>query len=90
LDSDLIIKTDQKSLKYITEQKVAEGIQHKLLLKLLQFNYTIEYKKGKENKAADALSRRDSNLLSLTVIQPTWTESVEHTYIQDTHCQELL
>jgi hypothetical protein len=90
LDSDLIIKTDQKSLKYITEQKVAEGIQHKLLLKLLQFNYTIEYKKGKENKAADALSRRDSNLLSLTVIQPTWTESVEHSYIHDTHCQELL
>jgi transposase InsO family protein len=90
LDSDLIIKTDQKSLKYITEQKVAEGIQHKLLLKLLQFNYTIEYKKGKENKAADALSRRDSNLLSLTVIQPTWTESVEHSYIQDTQCQELL
>jgi hypothetical protein len=35
LDSDLIIKTDQKILKYITEQKVAEGIQHKLLLKLL-------------------------------------------------------
>jgi hypothetical protein len=68
LDSNLIIKTDQKSLKYITEQKVAEGVQHKLLHKLLPFNYTAEYKKGKENKAADALSSRDSTLLSLTII----------------------
>ena len=27
----LLIKTDQQSLKYITEQKVSEGIQHKLM-----------------------------------------------------------
>jgi hypothetical protein len=90
LDSDLIIKTDQKSLKYIAEQKVAEGIQHKLLLKLLQFNYTIEYKKGKENKAADALGRRDNTLFPITAIQPSWTDSVEESYSQDPICQELL
>jgi hypothetical protein len=90
LDSDLIIKTDHKILKYITEQKVAEGIQHKLLIKLLQFNYTIEYKIGKENKAADALSRRDNTLLPMTTIQLAWTESVEQSYIQDPHCQDLL
>jgi hypothetical protein len=42
-----LIKTDQQSLKYITEQKVSEGIQHKLMLKLLEFNYKIEYKKKK-------------------------------------------
>jgi hypothetical protein len=58
LGTELMIKTYQQSLKYLTEQKVAEGIQHKLLLKLLEFNYTIDYKKGKENKAADALSRK--------------------------------
>lgn len=45
--NQLVIKTDQKSLKYITEQRILEGIQHKLMLKLLEFNYTIEYKKGK-------------------------------------------
>ena len=43
----LLIKTDQQSLKYITEQKVSEGIQHKLMWKLLEFNYKIEYKKKK-------------------------------------------
>jgi hypothetical protein len=90
LDSDLVIKTDQKSLKYITDQKVAEGLQHKLLLKLLQFNYTVEYKKGKENKAADALSRRDCTLLPITLIQPTWVASIENSYLHNHSCQELI
>lgn len=57
LATSLVIRTDQESLKYIQEQKLTEGIQHKLLLKLLGYNFTVEYKKGKENRAADALSR---------------------------------
>jgi hypothetical protein len=40
----LVIRTDQQSLKYINEQRLVEGVQHKLLIKLLGFNYTIEYK----------------------------------------------
>ena len=55
--SSLIIRTDQQSLKYIQEQKLTEGIQHKLLVKLLGYNYIVEYKQGKKNKVADALSR---------------------------------
>jgi hypothetical protein len=90
LGTELLIKTDQQSLKFITEQKVAEGIQHKLLLKLLEFNYSIDYKKGKENKAADALSRKSPILLATTVITPTWVEAVEHSYVDDPHCKELL
>lgn len=57
LATSLVIRTDQQSFKYIQEQKLTEGIQHKLLLKLLGYNFTVEYKKGKENKVADALSR---------------------------------
>jgi hypothetical protein len=58
LGNKLIIKTDQSSLKYLASQKLLEGIQHKLMLKLLEFDYVIEYKKGIENKVADALSRK--------------------------------
>ena len=37
LATALVIRTDQESLKYIQEQKITEGIQHKLLLKLLGY-----------------------------------------------------
>lgn len=42
----MVIKTDQQALKYMATQRLTEGIQHKLLLKLLEFDYSIEYKKG--------------------------------------------
>jgi hypothetical protein len=58
LGNKLLIKTDQSSLKYLASQRLLEGIQHKLMLKLLEFNFTIQYKKGCENAAADALSRK--------------------------------
>lgn len=52
-----IIRTYQQSLTYIQEQKLTEGIQHKLLIKLLGYSFKIEYKQGKNNKVVDALSR---------------------------------
>jgi hypothetical protein len=52
----LTIRTDQKSLKYLSSQRLLEGIQHKLMLKLLEFDYVIEYKQGCLNTVADALS----------------------------------
>lgn len=55
--TSVVIKTDPQSLKFIQDQRLAEGIQHKLLIKLLGYNYKVEYTKGKENKAADALFR---------------------------------
>jgi hypothetical protein len=63
--SSLVIMTNQQSLKYIQDQRLTESIQHKLLVKLLGYNYTIEYKKGKENKVVDALSRVKHNLLTI-------------------------
>ena len=40
------------------EQRLNTSLQHKCLTKLLGLDYEIQYKKGVENKAADALSRR--------------------------------
>lgn len=75
--SSVVIRTDQQSLKYIHEQRLVDGIQHKLLIKLLGFNYVVEYKKGMENRAADALSRAaHADSLALSCVVPVWILSV--------------
>jgi hypothetical protein len=89
LGTKLIIKTDHQSLKFMNDQRVTTGIQQKLLLKLLEFDYAIEYKKGQENRVADALSRKDT-LMAISIVQPSWTEDIELSYAQDTLCQDLI
>lgn len=56
-----LIKTDHQSLKYLLEQRVGTPFQQKWITKLLGFDYTILYKSGKDNLAADALSRKGGN-----------------------------
>lgn len=90
LGNKLIIRSDQQSLKYITEQRIAEGIQHKLMLKLLEFDFTVEYKRGKENTAADALSRKFSSLFAISAVTPTWVLEVVNSYSADAKTTELL
>lgn len=63
-----IIRTDQHSLKYILDHRLATPFQQKWLSKLAGFDFLIEYKKGPENTVADALSRvSQSQLLALSV-----------------------
>lgn len=65
-----IIKTDQKSLKYFMEQKITTPFQHLWLSKLMGYNFEIQYKQGKENVVAGALSRvTGSQLLHITLSQ---------------------
>jgi hypothetical protein len=90
LGSHLIIKIDQQSLKYMMSQRLTEGIQHKLLMKLLEFNYSIEYKKGKENRAADALSRMDHSVSAISSAVPIWIADIEQSYTNDPFYSELI
>lgn len=52
-----VILTDHHSLKYFFERRAHTPFQQKWITKLLGFDYEIQYKKGCDNQAADALSR---------------------------------
>ena len=45
-------------MKYLTEQKISNLLQQKWISKLLGYDYTIVYRKGKDNTVADALSSK--------------------------------
>nr|KYP42018.1 Retrovirus-related Pol polyprotein from transposon 297 family [Cajanus cajan] len=57
LGSSFIIQTDQKSLKELLTQVIQTPEQQYYLAKLLGYDYEIQYKPGKLNVVADALSR---------------------------------
>lgn len=68
------VKTDQQALKYLLEQRIGTPAQQKWISKLLRFDFTVEYKSGRENRAVDALSRVET---------PTTMKDTEETLTAD-------
>jgi hypothetical protein len=54
------IRTDHYSLKFLLDQRLSTVPQHQWLSKLFGFDFTVEYRPGRLNTVADALSRRDT------------------------------
>ncbi|GJZ00414.1 retrotransposon-related protein [Tanacetum coccineum] len=51
----------QAILKYLLDQRITTPAQMKWLPKLMDFDYEVAYKKGKDNIVADALSRKEGD-----------------------------
>ena len=66
LGRPFVIKTDHHSLKYLLEQRVGTPTQQKWISKLLGYAFIVEYKQGKENVVADALSRRQCDVAAVS------------------------
>jgi hypothetical protein len=66
-----VVKTDHNSLKYFLEQKDLSERQQKWVTKVHEFDFDIEYVKGKKNIMADALSRKPATC-SLMEISTEW------------------
>ena len=58
LGRHFIILTDQKSLKFLTKQRVMGEEYFRWTSKLMGLDFEIQYRPGKENGVADALSRK--------------------------------
>jgi hypothetical protein len=61
--------------------------------KLLGLQFRIQYRRGSENRVANALSRRPhpaEHVLALSLIQPLWMQEISDSYQADTRAQELL
>jgi len=71
---EFTILTDHKSLSYLAEQNLHSEMQRKAMTRLMGLQFKIVYKKGKENVAADALSRVPHlhTLQAVSLVKPDW------------------
>lgn len=93
LHRHFVIKTDQKSLKYLLEQRLNTPIQQQWLPKLLEFDYEIQYRQGKDNVAADALSRVEGAEvlhMSMSVSDCDLMKEIKEGYNQDDEMKQII
>ena len=72
------IRTNHSSLKYLLEQRITTMDKQRWIVKLMGYDYEIEYRLGRENKAIDALSRLHGELSAVTYQQPAWLEEIRN------------
>ena len=96
LGRKFLIRTDHQSLKYLLEQRVGTPFQQKWITKLLGYDFEIIYRCGKENMAADALSRREdttnnpATLLAITFVSTSWLAEIKQSWISDPVVQQVI
>ncbi|WVZ83940.1 hypothetical protein U9M48_031034 [Paspalum notatum var. saurae] len=89
---EFLIKTDHKSLAYLLEQNLHSDLQRKAMARLMGLKFKIVYNRGKDNVAADALSRVNHLMVlqAVSAVQPAWLQEVLNSYTTDSRAQELL
>ncbi|WVZ63441.1 hypothetical protein U9M48_013075, partial [Paspalum notatum var. saurae] len=89
---EFIIRTDHKSLAYLMEQNLHSELQRKAMSRLMVLKFKILYNKGKDNVAADALSRVNHLMLlqAVSTVQPAWIQEVLNSYTIDPKAQTML
>ena len=87
------ICTDHHSVKYFLEQRLSSPQQNKWLAKMLGYDYEIIYKKGQDNRVADALSRQfeeESTLLAISLPIPEWIEEAHREWFSHPGLSKLI
>ncbi|CAN6166061.1 unnamed protein product [Urochloa humidicola] len=90
---EFTIFTDQRSLVQLSEQRLHTHWQKEVFTKLLGMQYKIVYKKGEDNRVADALSRKpfqESRCAAISQSQPSWLLEVVSGYSGDAATLDIL
>src|SRR3954466_6532342 len=81
---EFVIHSDHEFLKFVKTQ-VSLNKQHAKWVEFIEsFPYVVKYKKGKENVVADALSRKNSSLLTQLDINIIGLDEIKDLYATDT------
>ena len=86
------VRTDQRSLKYLMEQREVNLEYLKWMVKLMGYQFEIHYRPGLENKAADGLSRifPTAMVMALTVPRVLHLEKLQQEVVADMKLQEIV
>jgi hypothetical protein len=93
LNRHFLVRTDHYSLKYILDQRWTTDFQQKWLGKLMEFDFSIEYRKGQDNVVADALSRiEEVERCTITTlhIQSDLLNKIHLSWTADVNLQKLI
>lgn len=98
MDKKFIVHTEQKSLKFLLDQRDISLDYQKWLTKLLGYDFEIVYKAGVENKVADGLSRvmidrkidSEGLLCALTVTSSIQMQNILEEVDADEHIQDFI
>lgn len=80
------------SLKFLLELHVGTPLQQRWLSKLLGYDFIVEYKSGKDNKVADALSRQEEDGILFGIPRPviSWVNEICECFNEDPEMQVFM
>lgn len=90
LGKPFLVRTDQRSPKYLLEQRIITPYQQKWFPKLMGFDYKVEDKKGMENFTADSLSRKaEFHYAAISMLVADWWENLKQEVFSDSFYTKL-
>lgn len=94
MHQEFVIRTDQQSVTHLEDQRLSTTWQQKAMTKMMGLQYRIAYKKGQDNRVADALSRHShttpETVHVISTCVPCWLEEVANGYQNDPQSRQLI